>query len=78
MGRLAEGASELAAEVGPGELRGTGKIVYTQRLEVAGIHEILGAQKVAIRWDKRHARPVCRAVTLFSTAAQPPAIRCAA
>ncbi len=48
MGRLAEGAPELAAEVGPGEPCGSGKIVYAQRLEVAGIREILGAQQVAV------------------------------
>ena len=48
MRRLAEGAPELAAEVGPGKARGSGKIVDTQRLEVAGIREILGAQEVAV------------------------------
>ena len=42
MRRLAEGAPELAAEVGARELRGAGKIVYAQRLEIAGICEVLG------------------------------------
>jgi sugar transferase/cyclophilin type peptidyl-prolyl cis-trans isomerase/CLD len=62
---VAERPSKLAAEVGAGELGCTGEVVYAQRLEVAGIREILGAQKVAVRWDKRHAWPVCRAVPLL-------------
>src|SRR5262249_56267531 len=42
VGRLAEGAPELAAEVRAREACGTGEVIDAQRLEVAGVGEILG------------------------------------
>jgi len=43
---LAEGAAELAAEVGAGEPRGRGHLLDPERLRVAGVGEVLGTQQV--------------------------------
>jgi cyclophilin family peptidyl-prolyl cis-trans isomerase len=50
--RLPEGAPELTTEVRARELRGASKIVHGERLEIARIREVLGAQEVANRWDE--------------------------
>jgi hypothetical protein len=43
----AEGAAELAAEVGAGEARGAGHVVDVEGLGVARVGEVPGAQQVA-------------------------------
>ncbi len=53
--RLAEGAAELAAEVGAGKTGGTGEIVNAKWLEVTGIGQVLGAEKMTGWRDMRHA-----------------------
>ncbi len=52
----AEGAAELAAEVGAGEAGGTGHVVDVERLEVAGVGQVLGAEEMPGRWDMSHGR----------------------
>jgi len=47
VGRLAERALEFAAEVCPRQARGAGKIVDVQRVEVARVGQVLGAEEVA-------------------------------
>ena len=55
MRRLAEGAAELAAEVGAREARGAAAISSTpERLDVAGVGQVLGAQQVPGGRDERH------------------------
>ena len=56
MRRLAEGAPELAAEVGAREARRPGQVVDPERLEVAGVGQVLGAQQMAGGRDERHPR----------------------
>jgi hypothetical protein len=51
---LAEGAPELAAEVSPGEARGRRHVVDVERLEIAGVGEILGAKEVPGGRYERH------------------------
>jgi len=53
--RLAEGATELAAEVSARKAGGTGEILDTQRLEVAGVGEIPRAQQMADGRHEKHA-----------------------
>jgi hypothetical protein len=64
VGRLAEGAAELAAEVGAREARGAGQVIHVERLEVPGVGQVLGAQEVAGGGDEGHARSVLRAAGL--------------
>ena len=53
---LAEGAAELAAEVRGGEMRGARERGDVERLPVAGIDEILGAEQMTSgRMGDRHA-----------------------
>jgi hypothetical protein len=52
--RLAEGAAELAAEVGAREAGRAGEVVHVERLEVARVREVLGAQQMAGRRDEGH------------------------
>ena len=52
MGRLAEGAAKLAAEMRPGKAGRLGQIVHAEHFEVAGVGEILGSQKVASGRDE--------------------------
>ena len=52
--RLAERAPELAAEVRAREAGGAGHVVDAERLEVAGVGEVLGAQQVAGGRDECH------------------------
>ena len=47
MRRLAEGAPELATEVGARQPGGVGQVVDPERLEVAGVGQVLRAQQVA-------------------------------
>ena len=54
MRRLAERAPELAAEVRAREAGGAGQIVDAERLEVAGVGEVLGAQQMAGGRNERH------------------------
>ena len=54
MRRLAERAPELAREVGPGQARGLGHVVDVERLGVARVGEVLGAQQVAGGWGVGH------------------------
>ena len=56
--RLAERAAELAAEVGARQARGSGQVVHVQRLEVAGVGQVLGAQQVAGGREEGHERPI--------------------
>jgi hypothetical protein len=44
VGGVAEGTAKLAAEVGAGEASGAGEVVDVERLEVAGVGEVLGAE----------------------------------
>ena len=55
MRRLAEGASELPAEVRARETGGAGEVVDAERLEVARVGQVLGAQKMADGRDEEHA-----------------------
>jgi hypothetical protein len=69
---LAEGAPELAAEVGSGETGGARQVLHAERLEVPGVGEVLGAQQVASwwseadgwsvvgRWSEGHETPLSR------------------
>ena len=52
--RLAERAPELAAEVRARQAGRAGQVVDAERLEVAGVGEVLGAQQVAGGRDERH------------------------
>ena len=52
MRRLAERATELSAEVRAREARGLREIVDVERLEVARIGQVLGAQQVPIGRDE--------------------------
>ena len=47
MRRLAEGTPELAAEVRPREMRRTGERGHVERVAIAGVDEVLGAEEVA-------------------------------
>ena len=60
MRRLAERAAELAAEVGAREAGGAGQVVDVERLEVARVGEVLGAQQVAGGRDEGHAVSIAR------------------
>lgn len=51
-----EGATELAAEVGAGEAGGGGEVVDIQRLEVAGVGQISGAEQMTGGGDERLPR----------------------
>ena len=66
--RLAEGAAELAAEVGAREAGGAGEVVDVERLGVAGVGEVLGAQQVAGGRDEGHAGQYCARPWLRATA----------
>src|SRR5205823_2448479 len=46
VGRLAEGAAELAAEVGAREAGGAGEVLDAQRFEVPGVGKVLGPEQV--------------------------------
>ena len=50
--RLAERTPELATEVRTREPRGSGEIVDRQRLEVAGVREVLRAEQMSCRRDE--------------------------
>ena len=50
----AELAPELAAEVRPRERRRGGKVVDPERLRVARVGEVLGAEQVTGGRDERH------------------------
>ena len=52
--RLAEGALELAAEVRAREPGGARQVVDVERLEVARVRQVLGAEQVAGGRDERH------------------------
>ena len=52
--RLAEGALELAAEVRARQPGGARQVVDVERLEVAGVGEVLGAEQVTGGRDERH------------------------
>ena len=54
--RVAEGAAELAAEVSLGETRGPSEVLDVERLGIAGVGEVLGAQQVAGGRYERHRR----------------------
>ena len=54
MRRLAEGAPELAAEVRAREPGGAGEVVDLERLEVARVGQVLGAQQMAGGRDEEH------------------------
>ena len=54
--RLAEGAPELAAEVGAREAGGAGHVLDAERLGVAGVGQVPGAQQMAGGGDERHVR----------------------
>ena len=51
--RLAEGAAELAAEVRGREACGAGECGDVERLAVAGVDQILGAEQVTRWWYRR-------------------------
>ena len=55
MGRLAEGAPEAAAEVARRDVRGAGQRLEVERLGVAAVDEVAGAQEVA--GERRVSRP---------------------
>jgi hypothetical protein len=57
VGRLTEGAAELAAEVGAGEARGGGHVVDVDPLRVAGVGQVLAAQHVPSGRDEGDGRP---------------------
>jgi len=52
--RLAEGATELAAEMCAREARGPGKVGHAERLAVAAVREVLGAEEMARGRDDEH------------------------
>jgi hypothetical protein len=52
--RLPERPAKLTAEMSAGELGRPGEVVHRQRLEVAGIGQVLGAQKVSRGRDGGH------------------------
>ena len=54
MWRLAEMATELAAEMRAGEPRGAREVVDTKRIGIATVGEILRAGEVANTGDERH------------------------
>ena len=56
MGRLAEGTSKLAAEVGSRQAGRTREVIDGERLEVPGIREVLGVKEVTCRWREGHRR----------------------
>ena len=58
MRRLAEGAAELAAEVGRREPGGAGEVFDAQGLEVAGVGQVLCAQEMAGGRDEAHAAEI--------------------
>ncbi len=53
MWRLAEGGTELAAEVGAGEAGGTRQIIDVERFEITRVGVILRPEEVACRRDER-------------------------
>src|SRR3954468_9597513 len=59
MRRLAERAPELAAEVRLRQSRGGREVVDLERIAVAGVGEVLGAQQVACRRDWVHPAHAC-------------------
>ena len=59
--RLAERPAELAAEVGRREVRGPRERGHVERLAVARVDQVLGAQEVTCRrLDGQHRIPVSR------------------
>ena len=72
-GRLPEGAAELAAEVGGGEPRGRGEVGDGQRVGVAPVGEVLGAQQVAAGRAPASAESGTRPASLGWRHEQPPA-----
>jgi hypothetical protein len=54
MGRLAERAAKLAAEVRTREAGRAGEVVHAERLEVAPVGEILGTQQVSDGRQEKH------------------------
>src|SRR5262249_55877317 len=57
--RLAERAPEAAAEVGAGEAGRAGQVVHLERLEVARVGEVLGAQEVRGGGYEGHGPQYC-------------------
>jgi hypothetical protein len=56
VGRFPERAPELAAEVRPREAGGAGEVVDVERLGVAGVRQVLGAEQVPGGRDEGHRR----------------------
>ena len=54
MRRLAEGAAKLTAEVRAREAGGAGEILDAERLAVAAVGQVFGAQQVADGRDEEH------------------------
>ena len=60
MGRLPEGAAELAAEVRAAEPGRTRQVVDRERLDVPRVREVLRAQEVAGGGHERHGPCIAR------------------
>ena len=56
-GRLAEGAAELAAEVGAGKSGSAGHVVDVDVLRISGVGQVLPTQQVPRGRDEGHGRP---------------------
>lgn len=54
VGGLAEGAPELAAEMGAGETGGASHVIDAERFEIASVSQVPGAQEMPGRWDMSH------------------------
>lgn len=56
--RVTERATELATEMGARQPGRAGHVVHTQRLEIAAVGGVLGAEQVTGRWDEGHTRSI--------------------
>src|SRR5262249_38117701 len=61
--RLAEGAPELATEMGTRQARGMRQVVHVERFEIAAVGRVLRAKQVACRRDEGHASSIAPAVS---------------
>ena len=68
MGRFAECAPELAAEMRPRELRLAREVVHGEGLEVASVRQVSGTQKVANGRDEHHPSQYAATVRVMTQA----------
>src|SRR5205823_6121749 len=54
--RFAEGSPKLTAEMGAGEPGGASEVVHVERLEIARVRQVLGAEQMAGGRDEGHCQ----------------------